>query len=315
MTCGCSAFAARHGLARCEFAGYWETPDFFTGSAWKGDQPVLWVATDADDPRRPEYNIPPELYNLDCVAYESLVLGLFTIWRGERNDREKPNDVCLGYSRDGFHWSRPDRRPFLPVSETIGDWNWANVQSAGGCCLISGDRLFFYVSGRRGVPGSNAPGICSTGLATLRRDGFASMDHPASASAVERLQPSLPPGTLITRPIRFSCRHLFVNVDCPDGELRVEVLDKDGAALPAFSSGNSVPIRLNSTGTPVSWNGAADLGQLAGQTVRFRFRLTRGRLYAFWVSATPDGASRGYVAAGGPGFDGPTDTVGVRRRS
>jgi hypothetical protein len=35
-----------------------------------------------------------------------------------------------------------------------------------------------------------------------------------------------------------------------------------------------------------------------------------GSLYAFWVSPESTGASHGYVAAGGPGFTGPTDTVG-----
>ena len=88
------------------------------------------VAADKDDPRRDDLKVQPQLYNLDCVAYESLMLGLFTIFRGERPEREKPNDVCIGYSRDGFHWSRPDREAFLPVSEQVGDWNWANVQSA-----------------------------------------------------------------------------------------------------------------------------------------------------------------------------------------
>jgi len=45
--------------------------------------------------------------------------------------------------------------------------------------------------------------------------------------------------------------------------------------------------------------------------VRLRFHLRSGRLYAFWVSPDASGASGGYVAAGGPGFTGPTDTVGV----
>ena len=40
--------------------------------------------------------------------------------------------------------------------------------------------------------------------------------------------------------------------------------------------------------------------------------LRGGRLYAFWVSPAASGASHGYVAAGGPGFKGPTDTVGVK---
>jgi hypothetical protein len=44
--------------------------------------------------------------------------------------------------------------------------------------------------------------------------------------------------------------------------------------------------------------------------VRFRFHLRQGSLYAFWVSPERNGASHGYVAGGGPGFSGPTDTVG-----
>ena len=44
--------------------------------------------------------------------------------------------------------------------------------------------------------------------------------------------------------------------------------------------------------------------------LKLRFTLTNGRLYAFWVSPEATGASHGYVAAGGPGFKGPTDTVG-----
>ena len=59
------------------------------------------------------------------------------------------------------------------------------------------------------------------------------------------------------------------------------------------------------------WVRAADLSAVAGKPVRFRFYLTRGSLYAFWVSPDVSGASHGYVAAGGPGFTGPKDTVGI----
>ena len=295
---------------------YWETRDFIRGTRWGRNEPVLWTSADTADPKRPEYNVPAELYNLDCVAYESIVLGLFTIFRGERLVREKPNDVCVGYSRDGFHWARPDRDAFLPVSERAGDWNWANVQSAGGCCVVVGDRLYFYVSGRQGVPGSTDPGVCSTGLATLRRDGFVSMDHPGSAR-VQRVTsspglPGLPPGTLITRPVRFSGRHLFVNLAAPAGELRVEMLDAAGKTIAPYTSATCVPVRGDSTCARVAWTGAPDLSALANRPVRFRFQVTNGALYAFWVSADTTGASRGYVAAGGPGFTSPIDTIGRR---
>jgi hypothetical protein len=287
------------------FRRYSERADFRIGDDWGVTTPVLWLSADADDPRRPEYNVPAELYNLDCVGYESLVLGLFTMFRGEWQEREKPNDICVGYSRDGFHFSRPDRRAFIGVSEQVGAWNWANVQSAGGCCVIVGDRLYFYVSGRRGVPGTTEPGVCSTGLAMLRRDGFASMDDRDDLT-VRRVDPVLPRGTLITRPVTFSGRHLFVNARV-DGELRVAVLDRDGRAIEPFTADRCAPIGGDATKTAVAWRGAPDLSALAGRPVRFRFSLRRGELYAFWVSASPAGASRGFVAAGGPGFTGTAD--------
>jgi hypothetical protein len=282
------------------FRRYWETRDFVGGARWEASQPVRWVSADADDPRRREYDVPAQLYNLDCVAYESIVLGLFTMFRGEWREREKPNDICVGYSRDGFHWARPDRQAFIPVSEHVGDWNWANVQSAGGCCLVVGDRLYFYVSGRRGVPGTNAPGVCSTGLATLRRDGFVSMDdgdHDRRASRTD----SLPRGTLVTRPMTFSGRHLFVNANIA-GELRVEALDREGRTVAPYSADRCRPVTGDGTRMAVLWDGVDDLSPLAGRPIRLRFSMRRGELYAFWVSPSPSGVSRGYVAAGGPGF-------------
>jgi hypothetical protein len=128
------------------------------------------------DPRDPDLNVQPQLYNLDAVAYESLMIGLFSIWPGQSPDSEKLNYLTVGYSRDGFHWTRPDRRAFIAPTGKHGDWNYANVQSVGGVCLIVGDRLYFYVSGRAGVPGKRASGATSAGLATIRRDGFTSMN-------------------------------------------------------------------------------------------------------------------------------------------
>jgi hypothetical protein len=46
---------------------------------------------------------------------------------------------------------------------------------------------------------------------------------------------------------------------------------------------------------------------LAGQAVRLRFVLDRAELFAFWVSPSAAGHSRGYLAAGGPGYSRITD--------
>ena len=277
---------------------YWEAVDFVEDAHWKSGEPVLWVGADSADPARDDLKTRPQLYNLDCVAYESLLLGLFSIWRGQPADRAKPNEVCVGFSRDGFHWHRPDRQALVPVSERHGDWNWGNVQSAGGCCLVVGDKLYFYVSGRAGIPGSRSSGVCTTGLATLRRDGFVSYDAEQG------------PGTLTTRPVRFQGQHLFVNADVDEGELRAEILDALGRVIAPFDRENSIPVREDSTLAELRWQGAESLAPLAGKPVRLRFYLTRGSFYAFWVSPDRSGASHGYVAAGGPGFAGPIDTVG-----
>ena len=108
----------------------------------------------------------------------------------------------------------------------------------------------------------------------------------------------------------FSGRFLFVNSDTDAGELRVEVINEKGEVIAPFSRGNCTPVRSDKTLQAVNWTGTNDLTELAGKPVRFRFYLQRGHLYSFWVSPDSPDASHGYVAAGGPGFTGPTDTVG-----
>ena len=117
-------------------------------------------------------------------------------------------------------------------------------------------------------------------------------------------------GALTTRLVRFCGRHLFVNVAAQDGELRVEILDKEGRIIEPFSQTKCLPIKVDRALQIVQWQGTNELSALAGKPVRFRFVLTNGRLYAFWVSPSSSGASHGYVAAGGPSFKGTTDTVG-----
>lgn len=269
---------------------------------------VEWVGADYLDPHNPnpKYNaIEPQLYNLDAAPYESLMLGFFSIYQGPPNrdckelGLQKRNEVLIGYTRDGFHWHRPDRRPFLSANETAGAWNWGNVQSAASGCLVVGDNLYFYCSGHALAGDDFWDRHGSTGLGILRRDGFASLDARDQT------------GSLTTRPVTFRGKYLFVNVDCPQGELKAEVVDGDGKAITPFTFANCKVVSCDKTLAAVTWQGAADLSVLSGQPVRFRFHLRNGSLYAFWVSPDGSGASHGYVGAGGPVFTGPTDTIGM----
>lgn len=309
-------YSIRSSLGTSRTRHYWETPEFFAFNDAAVADAVEWTGADKLDPSRDDLQNQPQLYNLDCVGYESLLLGLFTIWRGDYRwpgaptekakelqaaGRSKQNSVCVGFSRDGFHWDRADRQPFLPVSETKGDWNWGNVQSAAPGCLVVGDQLWFYVSGRAGkcFPGCDMDdGGATTGLAALRRDGFASMDATSA------------PGTLTTRPLSFRGSHLFVNLDAPDGELRVEILDAQGRPIGPYGQDHCRPVRGNSTRQAVTWEGADDLAALTGKPVQLRFHLSRGSLYAFWMTPDSKGASYGYVGGGGPGLRGWTDVPG-----
>lgn len=298
---------------------YWEADDVNApaAAAWSAQDKVpLWVTADRGlDAPNPEIGLAPQLYHLDCVAYESVLLGMFSIFRGYFHadigegrlvypGRPKHNDLCVGFTRDGFHWHRPDHRPFLSLSERKGDWNWGNVQSVVGGVIVVGDQLYIYYSGRAGEGrGESGPLTFdaggSMGVAVLRRDGFASMD----AGGTE--------GSLTTRKVRFAGKHLFVNADASAGELRVEVLDAAGKVIGPFTKENCTPFKANATLQQVTWKGAADLSAVVGKEVRFRFALTDGSLYAFWVSSDTAGASRGFVGAGGPGFASHQDTVGT----
>jgi hypothetical protein len=292
---------------------YWECDDFLAGAQWGPHDPVLWAAADRDDPKDPQIQRVPQLYNLDAVAYESLMLGFYEIHHGpendvcERNGLPKITDLNFCYSRDGFHWSRPDRRAHI-ASERWGSdaWDRGYVQPLGNLCTVRGDRLWFYYSGFHGDPsklshvnrlnGMHEHG--ATGIAFLRRDGFASME-----AGTERCE-------LTTRCVTFGGSRVFVNAAARGGELRVEILDRAGQRIEPYTLENCRAVTTDSTLEPVAWKGAADVSPLRGRPVRFRFSLRQGALYAFWVSRDATGRSDGYVAGGGPGFTAMTDTVG-----
>lgn len=285
---------------------YAESKDFMRGASW--DNMVYWVDADSLDEPDPEIGNTPQLYSLNGVAYESIMLGQFYILLGpynrvcEEGKFPKITELKMGFSRDGFHWDRPDRKPFIGATRNENDFDRAYLHGTMGVCLVMGDRLWFPYTGYSGIAPDGSRGMytgASIGMATLRRDGFASMEAGRKK------------GTLLTRPVKFSGKHLFVNVDCPQGELRVEVLDEQNRVLKQFTAKASKRIRTDKTLYKVEWEKGDDLSALAGKPVKFRFHLTNGKLYSFWVSPDESGASHGYVGAGGPGYDGVVDDKGI----
>ena len=175
------------------------------------------------------------MYNVDGLAYESIMLHGLAILHGPNHGGElKNNTIHLGFSRDGLHITRPPgnpRQPFiqLPKQSKAPNGRWmglSNAQLASGSPIVSSDgkSLLFYF----GYGGSlnYAPGtvesiyseyVEATGVAVLRRDGFASV-------ATRRGKPT--GRELLTRPIVYTGNRLFVNVRLPSAQssLKVEVL-------------------------------------------------------------------------------------------
>jgi hypothetical protein len=300
-------YSIKRNGSRGRCRDYAESPEFLTQGAF--DSSVYWCNTDELDEPDPEEQEPAQLYSLGAVAYESLMLGVFYVHLGPPNSvcaaekRPKITELKLGFSRDGFHWFRPDRRAFIAAERTEGTWDRAYLHSTAGVCLINGDQLVFPYCGFSGVTSEGEQGMyygAGIGLATLRRDGFASMDADANG------------GTLTTRLLQFSGKHVFVNVDAPGGTLRMEIQDDLGNPIEPFTLENSVPLSADSTVEKMEWNNGADLSTLAGTPVRFHFELTNGSLYYFWVSRDESGRSDGYLAGGGLGYSGPVDTDGTQ---
>lgn len=304
---------------------YWEGDDFLADCTWDWyDEKsprwaVRWLRADLHDVQtdRPVENRAAQLYSFDAVAYESIMLGGFEIHWGPENDvcerhgMPKITEIQFAYSRDGFHWSRPDRRAAIRAERWASDkWDRGYVQPLSNLCVIRDEKLWFYYGAFGGDPtrlrrSGTGPGTGNgsmngmydngaMGCAVLRRDGFVGLKAEAA-------------GEVLTRPVRFSGRHLFVNVDAPQGALRAEALDAAGAVVPGFSAEDCVAVSGDTTKARISWKGKADLAELCGKDVRFRFVLEKGTLYSFWVSRSPEGASNGYLAGGGPGYAGLVD--------
>lgn len=295
-------YSIKQGGPRGRSRSYSENTDFLKGADWS--KSVHWTHADRLDAPEPEGRYPgageaSQLYSLNAVAYESVMIGMHYIHRGPKNDIcdkgkfPKLLDLELGFSRDGFHWDRQDRRGFILGSRTEGSWDRAYLHGTAGVFVVLNDQLVFPYMGTSGIAPDGSRGMYtggSIGLAMLRRDGFASLDAGTNV------------GTLTTRPVVFNGSHLFVNLNAPAGELRVEVLDETNKII-----ATSQPIGGDKTKQRITWQNQSDLSAFSGRPVRFRFHLSNGQLYAFWVTPDHNGASNGYVAAGGPEFAGVRD--------
>ena len=108
------------------------------------------------------------------------------------------------------------------------------------------------------------------GLATLRLDGWVSVDGGADG------------GALTTKPVVFEAGgKLVINAEAPDGSVAVAVLDGAGGPVVGFGAGDCDAFSGDEIRYVVTWGGKSDVSALAGKAVMLRFHLKDAKLYSF----------------------------------
>ena len=208
-----------------------------------------------------------------------------------------PLDTQFAASRDGIHWERYERRPFVPLG-LKGQFDWACARTIWGLVPdTTGREMYFYYRAGDWLHGwdrnpQNKRILMEHGLGATqnvacisrvisRRDGFTSARGAYTG------------GEFTTPPLVFQGRRLVLNVDTSAaGLVRVGLLDEQGAAIEGFGPDQCDVIHTaNEISREVRWRGRADVGSLAGRPVRLKFLIRDADLYAFqfsWPVKDPD---------------------------
>jgi hypothetical protein len=237
-----------------------ESADFF-----HFPPPVEVLGCDAHDP--PD----TDMYNSAALKYP-FAENAYLIFTSLYHHPTDTLDVQLAVSRDGVHWSRPERRAFLANGEP-GSMDEATIYCAVGV-LRRGDELSMYYHASRARHNEVQPKWLSRDgvytRAVLRLDGYVA------------LVAGLVPAEFTTHPLRFSGHRLELNANIrPGGWVRVELQDAAGKSLPGFTLDDCVPLQGDSVRHVVRWQGGADLSALAGKPTKMRCSVRDGSLYAF----------------------------------
>ncbi len=240
----------------------------------------------------PVYNRPEEwrtdVYNHPVFPYEGLYIGMPVMhhWSGKHpplyENVDSRKSVELTVSRDLINWKRvANRAPFQEQSpvEDGRNYDTGQIQNSNGP-IVRGDKLYFYYSGLRARSDTIADSMNRGGLdggaicvARLRLDGFVS------------LKGGIELGSVTTKPLEIDGRELRANIDAWRGQVRAEIVDpEEEKPLPGFSLDDSIPASTDDIDVALGWKEHADLSSLQGRSVRLRFTLIRGEIYAFWFA-------------------------------
>lgn len=192
--------------------------------------------------------------------------------RSETSPREGTalTDGLFMASRDGVTFHRWDRAFIRPGLRTADNWVYGdNYQSWGivetdSAIENSPKELSIYATESYWTGKS-----CKLRRFTLRVDGFVSVEAPLDG------------GELVTKPIVFEGRHLYLNFSTSAaGSIRVEIQGVDGKSVEGYALTDCPDVFGDALERVVTWKVGSDLGALAGKPVRLRFVLKDADLFS-----------------------------------
>ncbi|HPO12587.1 MAG TPA: family 10 glycosylhydrolase [Candidatus Hydrogenedentes bacterium] len=263
---------------RC--VGFAETRNF---ESWPA--PAFVLAPDEFDDRWVEKpGQHTDFYGLCGFAYESMYLGFLWIFRITAAGDNGTIFVELVSSRDGVHWTRQEepRPPVLPLGPS-GAWDSGMVFTPNHP-LVEGNVIKLFYGGSDATH-AVVSAKSAIGMATLRKDGFASLD----AGAEE--------GSVTTIPLHNTHGALVVNYIAQNGLLQAEVLDDKGAVIAGYGREDCLPLSGDSVNQPVLWKTQKIL-PAATENIQVRFVLRNASFYSFKME-TPDPGNAGAISMDG----------------
>ena len=184
----------------------------------------------------------------------------------------------MAFSRDGIRYQRPYRQALVSLGD-FGDFDESTIYVSQPFVHDGEIRIYYYGGNWRGSEALYEKGDkarFAIGLATVREDGFVSVDAG-----------KIHPGELVTRLFSFEGDTLFVNMGAAkynhgagQPEIRVEILGADTDAAGGFSMEAADPIRTTGKHR-ISWRGRSNVGALAGKAIQLRFQIRNAKLFSF----------------------------------
>ena len=223
-----------------------------------------------------------QIYGMAVFPYQGLYIGTAWVYHARwfkygkyapkrMRDVEKGSpcttDVQLAWSWDLINWTRTSKRePFIPLGPE-GAFDGGAIQTARAPVQV-GDQLYFYYTGNEGR--YKKPSNHSIGLATLRLDGFCSM------------QAGDEEGWLITRREVLRKPQVTINARTTStGGVVAEILDRENKVLTGFSREECIPFAGDSVRHVMKWRADRFLGSQMEGDKKLRFILKNAQLFSY----------------------------------